>query len=94
MIRTMEIKDIRDTTLRISYGSYQNGRVNGWMCTFLLDTSSDVSLVSSRLVDRSLKRKRLHYPTEKILLSEEKVEYLVELGVFSEVIFSDTGYRK
>ncbi|KAL2749228.1 putative multidrug resistance-associated protein lethal(2)03659 isoform X1 [Vespula maculifrons] len=83
----MEIKDIRDTTLRVSYRSYQNGRVNGRMCTFLLDTSSDVSLVSSKLVDRSLKRKRLHYPTEKILLSEEKVEYLVELGVFSEKLF-------
>ncbi|KAL2732107.1 hypothetical protein V1478_004366 [Vespula squamosa] len=66
--------------------------VNDRVCTFLLDTGSNVYLVSPKLIDYLLKRNfltkvRLHYPTEKVLLEEEKLAYFVELEEFSEKLF-------
>ncbi|KAL2737587.1 krab-a domain-containing protein [Vespula squamosa] len=62
------------------------------MCTFLLNTSSDVFLISPRFVDCTLKRStltgmRLPYLIGKVLLTKGKIESLVELKEFSEKIF-------
>ncbi|KAL2741456.1 hypothetical protein V1478_000152 [Vespula squamosa] len=62
------------------------------MCTFLLNTSSGVFLISPRFVDCTLKRStltgmRLPYLIGKVLLTKGKIEFLVELKEFSEKIF-------